>query len=332
MHLINIKYAKKTYKFSDRLLMLDLFARGYFMMKLDDLNAFVTLVQLQSTQETASKLGLTQPAVTRRVQNFEQALGVQLLDRQTKPLKPTPRGWQVYQQCRRIANEIDTLTELVASNTPPRGVLRFGLPHSLSNDTLLPALAMMQQHYPDLQLRLTSNWGNQLLNALDHAALDAALLLAPASKIFNENLYTRALGPVPLSILTADDGKPLPATLADCYAKGWILNPDGCGFRAMISRALAEQGLPLQLNMEVQGTDLQLALIAEGRGLGIMPQILVDHSALHPRIRVVRLEDFSPLSELWLIQSSLPGNQQLAVGLFADTLAHSYGVSHGYNS
>lgn len=297
-------------------------------MKLEDLNAFVTLVQLQSTQQTASKLGLTQPAVTRRVQNFEESLGVLLLDRQTKPLKPTPLGLQVYQQCKRIAAEVDALTQLVAADTPAQGVLRFGLPHSLTDASLLPVLADLRQHYPDLQPRLSSGWGNQLLQQLEQAALDAALLLFPAGKIFSESLHSRALGPVPLVVVAADDGQPLPTTLAACYQRGWVLNPDGCGFRAAISRALADRGLPLLLNMEVQGTQLQLGLIGEGRGLGLLPRMLLNRSAAEYGVREVPLDDFAPQSELWLLHPTLVTGQQAAVTLFADTLAARYGLTN----
>lgn len=295
-------------------------------MKLEDLNAFVTLVQLQSTRLTASQLGLTQPAVSRRVQNFEESLGVLLLDRQTKPLKPTPLGLQVYQQCRRIAAEVEALTQLVAGDATPQGVLRFGLPHSLTDDGLLPVLAALAQRYPDLQPRLSSGWGSQLLQQLEQAQLDAAVLLFPAGKVFADGLQRRALGAVPLVVVAASDGQPLPRTLADCYARGWILNPDGCGFRATLARALADRGLPLQLNMEVQGTPLQLGLIAEGRGLGILPRMLLTRSARLYNVREVPLQDFNPQSELWLVHPGLSASHQAAVDLFADTLAAGFGL------
>ena len=57
-------------------------------MKIEDLTAFVAVIRLQSTRLAADELGLTQPAITRRVQNFEESLGIPLLNRQTKPLKP----------------------------------------------------------------------------------------------------------------------------------------------------------------------------------------------------------------------------------------------------
>ncbi|MCU5771368.1 LysR family transcriptional regulator [Erwiniaceae bacterium BAC15a-03b] len=295
-------------------------------MKLEDLQAFVTLIQLQSTLQTAAKLGLTQPAVTRRVQNFEESLGVVLLDRQTKPLRPTTVGLQVYQQCQRIISEVDSLLQLVAEDAPPHGVLRLGMPHSLADDSMLPALAQLQQRYPDLQPRLSSGWGNQLLQQLQQGQLDAALLLFPASKVFPQNLLVAPLGKVELAIVAADDGQPLPQTLAECYGRGWILNPDGCGFRAAITRALADRGLPLQLNMEVQGSALQLALIAAGRGLGMMPRMLVDRAPASLRLKVVELSDFSPVSELWLVQRTLPASQLAALAQFGSDMAAEYGL------
>ena len=74
-------------------------------MKLDEIEAFVAVVRSQSLSKAANSLALTQPAVTRRIQNFEEALGVALLDRNTKPLKTTPMGRAVYEQCRAIVRE-----------------------------------------------------------------------------------------------------------------------------------------------------------------------------------------------------------------------------------
>ena len=45
-------------------------------MKIDDIDAFVEVIRCQSISHAAESLQLTQPAITRRVQNFEQALGV----------------------------------------------------------------------------------------------------------------------------------------------------------------------------------------------------------------------------------------------------------------
>ncbi|MBL0952050.1 MAG: LysR family transcriptional regulator, partial [Pseudomonas sp.] len=97
-------------------------------MKIDDIDAFVAVIRLQSLNQAAESLQLTQSAITRRLQNFEEALGVELLDRNTKPLKPTPIGLRVYEQCRSVQREIDALRDLVASDAMPSGSLRLGVP------------------------------------------------------------------------------------------------------------------------------------------------------------------------------------------------------------
>ncbi len=123
-------------------------------MKLDDIEAFVAVVRCQSLNQAAEALELTQPAVTRRLQNFEEALGVELLDRNTKPLKPTPMGLVVYEQCRAIVRELDVLRELVATDAPLAGVLRLGVAQTVADVALLDALRELKLAHPDLQARV----------------------------------------------------------------------------------------------------------------------------------------------------------------------------------
>lgn len=61
-------------------------------MNLDDLQAFVAAVETGSVGRAALRLNLTQPAVSRRIQRLEEALDTTLLDRDSKPAKPTPAG------------------------------------------------------------------------------------------------------------------------------------------------------------------------------------------------------------------------------------------------
>ncbi|MCF8998007.1 LysR family transcriptional regulator, partial [Pseudomonas carnis] len=116
-------------------------------MKIDDIDAFVEVIRCQSISHAAASLQLTQPAITRRVQNFEQALGVELFDRNTKPLKPTLIGTRVYEQCRLILREMDALRELVATDAPPTGVLRLGVPQTIGDVVLLDALKHLRSEY-----------------------------------------------------------------------------------------------------------------------------------------------------------------------------------------
>lgn len=292
-------------------------------MKIEDLTAFVAVIRLQSTRLAAEELGLTQPAITRRVQNFEESLGLPLLNRQTKPLKPTLMGKRVFQQCRNILREVEALNDLVAADTPPSGLLRLAVPQSLSETSLLPALKMLSSDFPQIQPRLSSGWGEELLLRVQRQELEAAVVLFPASKQFPVGLESQALGSVDLVVVGPNDPTvPALKRLEEGYQRGWILNPEGCGFRAALQRALTEQGLPLLLNLEAFGVTLQLSLIAEGRGLGLMPRALVERHSLRPLLQIYSLQDFAPRSQLWLVYPNVPASQIPAIDAFAAAIAH----------
>jgi DNA-binding transcriptional LysR family regulator len=120
-------------------------------MKLDEIEAFVAVVCSQSLSQAAESLELTWPAVTRRIQNFEEALGVELLDRNTQPLKATAMGRAVYLQCRAVVREVATLRDLVADDAPPAATLRLGVAQAVADIAVLPALNVLRSAHRELQ-------------------------------------------------------------------------------------------------------------------------------------------------------------------------------------
>ncbi|MDX3775507.1 LysR family transcriptional regulator [Chromatiaceae bacterium AAb-1] len=292
------------------------------MIKTDDLDAFVAVIRNQSLSQAADTLQLTQPAITRRVKNFEESLGVELLDRNTKPLKPTPMGTRVFEQCKVILREIDALEELVLNNTPPKGLLRIGVPQTIGDVVLLDALQQLKQHYPELRAQVANGWGSSLISKIENGELDAACALFPSGKLFPEGITGQSLAQMKL-VVVAPKGwlKRKTCKLADCQTFGWVLNPDGCGFRAGLQRALSEQGLSLQLNLETFGTELQLGLVANGTGLGLVPEPLLQNSQHMQALDVINVTDFRPLMDLWLIQPRFIGNLQTPVTLFGNVVA-----------
>ncbi|HEY1995866.1 LysR family transcriptional regulator [Paraburkholderia sp.] len=294
-------------------------------MKIDDLDAYVAVIRCQSLQQAAQTLGLTQPAITRRLQNFEEALGVELLDRNTRPLKATATGRVVYEQCRVIQRELNVLREMVANDTPPVGTLRLGVAQTIADIALPEALRELKSDYPELQASAATGWGSQLLQRVEQGELDAAAILLPANKSFDAQLAARSLGRVKLAVVARKGAlKKRSHTLAECQATGWVLNPDGCGFRDGLQRALTGLGLALKLNLETLGTGLQLQLVADGHGLGLVPLPLLQASRYADSLDVVSISDFKPLIEIWLVHPRVLGKLQQPVERFGASVERQF--------
>ncbi|MET0209118.1 MAG: LysR family transcriptional regulator [Burkholderiaceae bacterium] len=288
-------------------------------MKFEDILAFVAVVRAQSLSQAAKDLGLTQPAITRRVQNLEESLGTALLDRNTKPPKPNATGRLVFDQCRAVLDEMDRLRELADSDAQPSGDLRLGVTQGIGELALPGLLEALAGPYPDLRPQLVTGWGGQLLDRIAEGELDAAIAWLPEEAVLPKKVSGRALDATRLVVIAPVD-EPLRRSykLADLRDRAWILNPDGCGFRAGLRRALSAHGLPLRVRLDTNGRELQLDLVAHGHGLGLVPEPLLDRSAHRDRLQVMPMADFKPKLTLWLLQAAQPGRQQDAVERFAE--------------
>src|SRR6202012_5120751 len=117
-------------------------------MNTRDIEAFLAVVDTGSIVGAASQLHLTQPGITRRVQNLELALGSPLLDRQSKPLKPTAAGREAYLLCRRGIASVDAQKGGLAPHSPPQGDFRLGLTSFVGENAVAGPLDQMRELYP----------------------------------------------------------------------------------------------------------------------------------------------------------------------------------------
>ncbi|MBU9616739.1 LysR family transcriptional regulator [Burkholderia multivorans] len=272
-------------------------------MKISDIDAFAAVVRCQTLSQAAAELGMTQPAITRRVQNLEEALGVTLLDRNTKPPRPTDIGRQVFDQCRAILREVDALRELTAARRPPAGAFRIGITQGLGERMLPELIARLASRWPALATQVTTTWGGVLVERIARRELDAALVFLAREMVLPPAVEgERLLATRLVAIGRKGDWPRRSYRLADCHTRGWVLNPDGCGFRAGLRRALDAQGLPMPVALDAYGRDLQLQSVANGIGIGLMPMPLVECSPLRDALEIVPLADFKPQIDLWLLR------------------------------
>src|ERR1700744_3341564 len=100
-------------------------------MNLIDLEAFVSVVDHGSTVAAAARLHLTQSAVTRRIQNLEDALGSPLLDRQSRTLRSTRAGQETYEFAKPVLSSVTELKTGIILGADPFGDSRGEMSESL---------------------------------------------------------------------------------------------------------------------------------------------------------------------------------------------------------
>jgi DNA-binding transcriptional LysR family regulator len=290
-------------------------------MNLIDLEAFVSVVDHGSVVAAAAGLHLTQSAVTRRIQNLEDALGTPLLDRQTRPLQPTRAGQETYEFAKPVLSSVNDLKTGIMHGGEPSGDFRFGMTRALGDLAIGSSIRRLRADFPKVRIQAFVQWSGVLLERLANQTLDSAVVLLPEGNTPPASLMSECLGTEPFAIVAAKAKRvSRSVTLQELSSNTWILNPQGCGVRQQLEVALLQRGLPFVTAFEAEGYELQLSLISEGVGLGlVMPQVFYS-SPLRGHMKLVKAKDFSPMQNVWLLHSRHVGRLAPAVRCVRDAI------------
>lgn len=121
----------------------------------DDLAFFVIVAQQPSLAAAADHLGLSAPAVSRRLAALESRLGVRLMNRTTRRLSLTPEGRRYLEEGGRILADLGQLEQgLAQARQVPRGLLRIGAGFGFGRRHLGPAVADFVALHPTVDVSL----------------------------------------------------------------------------------------------------------------------------------------------------------------------------------
>ncbi len=290
-------------------------------MNIHDLEAFVAVVETGSIVAASARIHLTQPGITRRIQNLEDTLGIILLDRQSKPLKPTAAGREAYEHGRRVLRSLDDLKAGVSPGGTIGGEFRLSIMPYLSEAALSAPLDQLRGQFPQLTLRIATGWSPQLIEQVAHSQLDAATVCLAEGVRPPENVVGDVLGVHSVILVAAPSlGVPKKPRLEDLSRFPWIMNQNGCGFRAFIQHRFEAERLPFDVGVEAMSADLRLSLVARGLGIGVMTPAALEDSRWRNAIEIVEAPDFRPKVVNWLVHRPPAGRLARPIATFGEAL------------
>jgi DNA-binding transcriptional LysR family regulator len=293
---------------------------------IDNLKALAAVIDSKSLTKAASRLCLTQSAISRRVQQLEETLGGTVLDRTQRPPSPTALGRRVYEQSLPILRAVDELMKLTRQDAAPTGILRFGMSQAIGDVILADAVEQLSGEFPALDVRVRAGWGDGLAAQVTAGDLDAAIVMLPAGIRPAAPLSGRTIVTVDVAIVQSRRRPRVHQAVAldDLAKQDWILNPIGCGYRAGLESAMGKNGRSLRVAIDTYGTEVQLRMIAAGLGLGLAPRSVVRASASRDEIAIVDATGFAMQLDIWLIHLKDFGNLRRAIEALTAMVANGF--------
>ena len=149
-------------------------------MNVRHLRAFATIVDVGGLSRAATRLHLSQPALSRQIQALEAELGVLLFDRIGRRVQLTSQGEDLLRRSRRLIAEADSLGERARElKSGETGILRVAATPQVIEDLLAPFLMHYRRRHSGVEVHLIEDGGARLLSRLERG--EAHLSITPAA-------------------------------------------------------------------------------------------------------------------------------------------------------
>ena len=243
---------------------------------LTDLRAFVAVADLGSFRAASQALHLTQPALSRRVDKLEQALGFRLFDRTTRKVELNAMGRNFLPRARHVLNELDSaLLGMTDLSDRLRGQVTIACVPSAVVTFVADALREFHRQLPRIHVRVIDESATDIVLAVAHGEADFGISYLGTQEpdlefepLFDEDFVLACPVHHPLARRRS-------VTWSEMAQHDCVMLAPGSGNRLLIDQALGVVPLRPAWSCEVRHVPALLSLIEAGIGVGAVPRFAV---------------------------------------------------------
>ncbi|WP_328472695.1 LysR family transcriptional regulator [Streptomyces sp. NBC_00448] len=255
--------------------------------------AFVTVCRLGSLSAAAAELGHTQSAVSRQIAGLERRLGVPLVERHARGVRPTPAG-EVFRRHALVAlNEAERAVRAVRDlrDGAAGRALAVGATPSLAAGVVPAAIRRLLDEEGPLGWSLSPGLSADLHGRVAAGDLDVAVVTdAPPGLPDDPRVERRFLG-MDAMVVVLPAGHPRagrgPVPVEALAGETWVEDNDGSA--ALLRRHAARAGVTARIDLTAADLPGKIALVATGHAVALIPGVL--RSALRTDVTTVALVD-----------------------------------------
>ncbi|AMP00209.1 bacterial regulatory helix-turn-helix, lysR family protein [Collimonas arenae] len=241
---------------------------------LGDLRAFVAVAELGSFRAAADSIHLSQPALSRRVEKLEIALGVRLFERTTRSVSLTAVGKDFSRKARTLLDDLEnsllSMHEVAASQV---GEVVIACVPSAVYYFLPNVLRAYREQYPKIRVRIIDDSANAVLESVARGEADFGINIIGTQEpaidfqvILKESFVAACRRDHPLA-------KKRKVTWAELGQHDFMTVDKSSGNRLLMDLALANTDVRLSWCYEARHVSTLLGMVETGLGVAVVPRL-----------------------------------------------------------
>lgn len=242
---------------------------------LQQLEAFVVLVEERSFSGAARRLLLSQPSLSKHIKNLEIFVNCRLITRTRDGVLLTDEGAILLGYARKILKLREEAREKIASlKDTASGHVSIGT-STIPSTYIIPSLLKgLRELHPDIRVHIHSGDSEDVIEMVVNSRVEIGFIGRPAqdSRLASEPVWSDEL------VLVAGEGSSLkegsPLTMEDILDEPFVLREKGSGTRAMLEDYLRKNGLPslsrFSTQCELGSSEAVKEAVISGLGISIL--------------------------------------------------------------
>ena len=291
------------------------------MQDLNEIAIFARVVREESFTKAARALGLPKSTVSERVSRLEERLGVRLLERTTRHVRPTAAGAAYYERAARVVAEIEEANAAVTDiHRSPKGLLRVGSPLLFGHAFLGDFVAEFLVKHPEVEVELIV--ADRRFDVVEEGLDLAVHVLGP----IEGSLIARKIGSAERMCVASPDylsQREPPNTPKDLLKHSCLVMSNDRRATWVFTKDGRSESIAIHGRYSVNSVQLAMTAALRGAGIAVLPTFFCAEALRAGHLAPV-LEDWSSgKSEIHVVY---PGSRQLSarVRLFVDALVDRF--------
>ncbi len=261
-------------------------------MNLRDLRYLVALAELRHFGRAAEACFVSQPTLSTQIKKIEEELGVTLVERAPRKVMLTEAGAEIAQRARVVLNEIEQIRAIARRSLDPEaGSLKLGVFPTLGPYLLPHVVPRLRERFPRMELLLTEEKTELLLQQLHAGRIDAAVLALP---LHEDQLHTELLFEEPFVLAVPIDHALAGSTrlsLDDIADERLLLLDEGHCLRDQALDVCHLAGASEKDGFRATSLETLRQMVSAGVGVTLLPLLAVQPPV--PRSETLKLLSFT---------------------------------------